>query len=134
MAESVPGARSQTDVVIESIKGMLTRGELKPGSRLPIERDLASLLGVSRGSLREGVRALCAEFPAEYWRKIDEEKGFPEAFVTAMTEAGWQRGDLPFRECVRYNQAGERLDPPQVLPAVEVRVVDPHGRVKLVGF
>ena len=26
---------------------------------------------------------LCAEFPAEYWRKIDEEKGFPEAFVTA---------------------------------------------------
>jgi DNA-binding FadR family transcriptional regulator len=58
MAESVPGARSQTDVVIESIKGMLTRGELKPGSRLPIERDLASLLGVSRGSLREGVRAL----------------------------------------------------------------------------
>ncbi len=38
--------------------------------------------------IREGVRALCAEFPAEYWRKIDEEKGFPEAFVTAMTEAG----------------------------------------------
>ncbi len=39
-------------------------------------------------AIREGVRALCAEFPAEYWRKIDEEKGFPEAFVTAMTEAG----------------------------------------------
>ena len=35
------------------------------------------------------MRALCAEFPAEYWRRIDEEKGFPEAFVTAMTEAGW---------------------------------------------
>lgn len=28
-------------------------------------------------AIREGVRALCAEFPAEYWRKIDEEKGFP---------------------------------------------------------
>ncbi|CAM5246382.1 Acyl-CoA dehydrogenase OS=Stutzerimonas stutzeri OX=316 GN=E5834_20850 PE=3 SV=1 [Stutzerimonas stutzeri] len=28
--------------------------------------------------IREGVRALCAEFPAEYWRRIDEEKGFPE--------------------------------------------------------
>lgn len=50
--------RSQTDVVIEGIKGMLTRGELKPGSRLPIEKDLATILGVSRGSLREGVRAL----------------------------------------------------------------------------
>src|SRR3990170_7751164 len=50
--------RSQTDVVVESIKGMITRGELSAGSRLPIERDLAVNLGVSRGSLREGVRAL----------------------------------------------------------------------------
>jgi len=50
--------RSQTDVVIDGIKGMLTRGELHPGSRLPVEKDLAAQLGVSRGSLREGVRAL----------------------------------------------------------------------------
>ena len=28
-------------------------------------------------AIREGVRALCAEFDASYWRKIDEEKGFP---------------------------------------------------------
>ena len=35
-------------------------------------------------AIREGVRALCAEFDACYWRKIDEEKGFPEAFVKAM--------------------------------------------------
>ena len=45
--------------------------------------------------IREGVRALCAEFPAEYWRKIDEEKSFPEAFVTAMTEAGWLSAMIP---------------------------------------
>mgnify|MGYP003852649743 FL=1 len=51
-------ARSQTDVVIAGIKGMITDGRLGPGSRLPIERDLATELGVSRGSLREGVRAL----------------------------------------------------------------------------
>ena len=38
-------------------------------------------------AIREGVRALCAEFPAEYWRKIDEQKGFPDAFVSAMTAA-----------------------------------------------
>ncbi|MRX43289.1 FadR/GntR family transcriptional regulator [Agromyces kandeliae] len=50
--------RSQTDVVIQGIKDMLTRGDLKPGSRLPIEKDLAAQLSVSRGSLREGVRAL----------------------------------------------------------------------------
>ncbi|SFD93214.1 acyl-CoA dehydrogenase, partial [Pseudomonas citronellolis] len=45
--------------------------------------------------IREGVRALCAEFPAEYWRKIDEVKGFPEAFVKAMTEAGWLSAMIP---------------------------------------
>jgi DNA-binding FadR family transcriptional regulator len=49
---------SQTDVVVQSIKSMITRGELSAGSRLPIEKDLAVALGVSRGSHREGVRAL----------------------------------------------------------------------------
>jgi GntR family transcriptional repressor for pyruvate dehydrogenase complex len=53
-------SRSQTDVVIQGIKQMLTHGELGPGSRLPVEKDLAARLGVSRGSLREGVRALAA--------------------------------------------------------------------------
>lgn len=50
--------RSQTDVVVHGIKTMITSGELTAGSRLPIEKDLAARLGVSRGSLREGVRAL----------------------------------------------------------------------------
>ena len=50
---------SQTDVVLQGIKHMITAGELGPGSRLPVEKDLAVSLGVSRGSLREGVRALC---------------------------------------------------------------------------
>src|SRR4051812_37647705 len=38
---------------------MITSGQLAAGSRLPVEKDLAENLGVSRGSLREGVRALC---------------------------------------------------------------------------
>ncbi len=46
-------------------------------------------------AIREGVRALCADFAAQYWRKIDEEKGFPEAFVAAMTEAGWLSAMIP---------------------------------------
>jgi DNA-binding FadR family transcriptional regulator len=49
---------SQTDVVISGIKTMLTSRRLAPGDRLPVEKDLAAELGVSRGSLREGVRAL----------------------------------------------------------------------------
>ena len=53
------GGQSQTDVVLQGVKRMITTGTLGPGSRLPIEKDLAVALGVSRGSLREGVRALC---------------------------------------------------------------------------
>src|SRR5476651_969443 len=46
-------------------------------------------------AIREGVRALCAEFDAAYWRKVDEEKGFPEAFVKALTDAGWLAAMIP---------------------------------------
>lgn len=50
---------SQTDVVIGRIRELISSGDLKPGSRLSIEKDLAESFGVSRGSLREAVRALC---------------------------------------------------------------------------
>lgn len=55
---SASPSKSQTEVVIDEIKAMIARGELTAGSRLPIEKDLAESLGVSRGPLREGVRAL----------------------------------------------------------------------------
>lgn len=51
---------ARTDDVVETIKGMILDGELKPGDRLPVEPELAAQLDVSRGSLREGVRALVA--------------------------------------------------------------------------
>ena len=51
-------ASSQTDVVVDGIKKMIFDGTLGPGQRLPVEADLAAALGVSRGPLREGVRAL----------------------------------------------------------------------------
>ncbi|MFV5374296.1 MULTISPECIES: acyl-CoA dehydrogenase family protein [Acinetobacter] len=45
--------------------------------------------------IREAVRALCAQFPDEYHRKIDEEKGYPEEFVDALTNAGWLAAMIP---------------------------------------
>ncbi|WP_333814188.1 acyl-CoA dehydrogenase family protein [Tabrizicola sp.] len=39
--------------------------------------------------IREAVARLCARFPGEYWRKLDREMGYPQAFVDALTEAGW---------------------------------------------
>jgi len=47
-----------TDDAISKIKNMILDGRLKPGDRLPREADLAEQLGISRGSLREAVRAL----------------------------------------------------------------------------
>ncbi|MDD5325956.1 MAG: acyl-CoA/acyl-ACP dehydrogenase [Polaromonas sp.] len=45
--------------------------------------------------IRDAVRALCAEFPDEYHRKIDAERGYPEAFVDALTKAGWLAAMIP---------------------------------------
>ena len=45
--------------------------------------------------IREAVRALCAEFPAEYHRKVDEQRGYPAAFVDALTKAGWMAALIP---------------------------------------
>ncbi|MBS0285509.1 MAG: acyl-CoA dehydrogenase family protein, partial [Proteobacteria bacterium] len=39
--------------------------------------------------IREGVRRLCAEFPGEYWRRLDEKREYPTAFVKALTDAGY---------------------------------------------
>src|SRR6478735_6112637 len=45
--------------------------------------------------LRDAVRALCAEFPDEYHRKVDDERAYPEAFVQALTQAGWLAALVP---------------------------------------
>jgi GntR family transcriptional repressor for pyruvate dehydrogenase complex len=49
---------SVTTKAIDNIRAMIRSGELSPGERLPPEQELAERLGVSRGSLREAVRAL----------------------------------------------------------------------------
>ncbi len=39
--------------------------------------------------IRASVRALCAQFPGEYWRKLDAERKYPSEFVRALTDAGF---------------------------------------------
>ena len=39
--------------------------------------------------IRAEVSKLCARFPGEYWRSLDRERGYPTAFVRALTEAGY---------------------------------------------
>lgn len=45
--------------------------------------------------IRDGVRGLCAQFPPEYHRKIDAERGYPEEFVEALTRDGWMAALIP---------------------------------------
>jgi acyl-CoA dehydrogenase len=45
--------------------------------------------------IREGVRKVCAGFPAEYWRKLDRDDAYPSEFVTALGEAGYLAALIP---------------------------------------
>ena len=45
--------------------------------------------------LREALRDLCGSFDAAYWQKVDDERGYPETFVNALTEAGWLAALIP---------------------------------------
>ena len=45
--------------------------------------------------IREAVRALCANFPGEYWRALDRERAYPAEFVTALTKAGFLAALIP---------------------------------------
>jgi acyl-CoA dehydrogenase len=45
--------------------------------------------------IRDAVRKLCMEFGSEYWRECDESSAYPDAFVKAMTDAGWLAALIP---------------------------------------
>src|ERR1700755_2937079 len=45
--------------------------------------------------IRASVRALCADFPGEYWRELDRERAYPQEFVAALTKAGFLAALIP---------------------------------------
>src|SRR5881275_1989228 len=46
-------------------------------------------------SIRQAVRDVCKAFDNAYWQKVEEASGYPEAFVQALTEAGWLAALIP---------------------------------------
>ncbi|UFU06886.1 FadR/GntR family transcriptional regulator [Ruania halotolerans] len=66
-----------TDTAIETIKAMIVSGELRPGQRLPPEKELSERLGLSRNSLREAVKSL------ELIRVLDVRRG-DGTYVTSL--------------------------------------------------
>ena len=61
--------------------------------------------------IRDAVRALCAQFPNEYHRKVDAARAYPEEFVTALTSAGWLAALIP----TEYGGAGLGLTEASVI-------------------
>ena len=55
--------------------------------------------------IRDAVGKLCAQFPGEYWRKLDREMAYPSAFVDALTQAGYLSVLIP----EEYDGAGLKL-------------------------
>jgi acyl-CoA dehydrogenase len=47
--------------------------------------------------IREEISALCMRFPDAYWRDLDARRDYPEAFVQALTDAGWLSALIPER-------------------------------------
>ena len=52
-------------------------------------------LGEDYPEIREAVREICAGFPGEYWRDLDERDAYPEEFVVALTESGYLAALIP---------------------------------------
>ena len=49
----------------------------------------------SHPEIREAVGKLCEQFPGAYWRKLDRDMAYPQAFVDALTQAGWLSALIP---------------------------------------
>jgi acyl-CoA dehydrogenase len=61
--------------------------------------------------IRDGVRAVCNQFDSAYWQKVDHERAYPEAFVDALTQAGWLAALIP----QEYGGAGLGLSEASVI-------------------
>ena len=56
---------------------------------------MSELSGQDHQELRHAVRRLCADFPGEYWRRLDRERAYPTEFVEALTHAGYLAALIP---------------------------------------
>ena len=94
-------------LVIDYVRGEVVQGNLKPGDRLPGERELAELLGISRNSVREGLRILenmgitSSQHGAGHYISLNFDEPMTETLSLIYTMKGMGRDDLTqFRYCL----------------------------------
>ena len=61
----------------------------------PSTTEISVPLGEDFADIRDGVRTICAAFPGEYWRDLDERDAYPEGFVRALTDTGYLAALIP---------------------------------------
>lgn len=57
--------------------------------------DFLFRLNEDQQAIRAAVREICARYPDEYWRRVDHQRQYPEAFVQELTKAGWLAALIP---------------------------------------
>ncbi len=62
---------------------------------LPLERTVGLEDTPEQRALRDGARDLCASFGNAYWRTLDADRAYPDAFIAALTEAGYLAALIP---------------------------------------
>ena len=94
-------------LVIDHVREEVLHGNLKPGDRLPGERELAEQLGVSRNSVREGLRILenmgvtSSQHGAGHYISLNFDEPMTETLSLIYTMKGMGRDDLTqFRYCL----------------------------------
>ena len=94
-------------LVIDHVRGQVLSGNLKPGERLPGERELAEQLGISRNSVREGLRILenmgvtSSTHGAGHYISLNFDEPMTETLSLIYTMKGMGRDDLTqFRWCL----------------------------------
>jgi|SRR5579875_405669 len=59
------------------------------------DRQITMALGEDYPELRDSVRRICAKFPGEYWRRLEETSDYPTEFIRALTEGGFLAALIP---------------------------------------
>lgn len=106
---------SITDDALTRLRDLIISGQLKPGSRLPPEQELASQLGVSRSSMREAVRALT------YMRLIEVRRGLG-TFVAGLEPARLLEGVRIAAEAARDDTIFDIFDVRRLLEPAAVGI------------
>lgn len=105
--------QSVSEAIVDRIRDSITRGELRPGDRLPPERDLAAQLGVSRMAVREAIKVLSAMGLVEvrqgdgtFIRRVTAESLLDPLVAGNLVEANQLMEIVEVRQALEVEMAG----------------------------